>query len=170
MLHKFFILIGLILVSLFPASAQIFEYIDMDNGLGSRRVLSIEQGKQYYIWVLTHKGIDRYDGKRFTHYNLFRKEKALNFYPNLNTLHTDSDGTVYEIGKDGFLFRYDERKDSFQLVFDLKQRFPEFKKRPISAIYMDDANRTWFCIDQYIFYTTSQRIRFISLPIRLKEK
>ena len=151
MLHKFFILMGLILASLLPAKAQIFEYIDMDNGLGSRRVLSIEQGKQYYIWVLTHKGIDRYDGKRFTHYNLFRKEKALNFYPNLNTLHTDSDGTVYEIGKDGFLFRYDERKDSFQLVFDLKQRFPEFKKRPISAIYMDDANRTWFCIDQYIF-------------------
>ena len=51
MLHKFFILMGLILASLLPAKAQIFEYIDMDNGLSSRRVLSIGQGKQYYIWV-----------------------------------------------------------------------------------------------------------------------
>ena len=32
MLHKFFILMGLILASLLPAKAQIFEYIDMDNG------------------------------------------------------------------------------------------------------------------------------------------
>lgn len=56
MLNKFFILIGMILVSLFPINAQIFKYIGMDNGLSSRRVLSIEQGKQYYIWILTHKG------------------------------------------------------------------------------------------------------------------
>lgn len=150
MLHKFFILMGLILASLLPAKAQIFEYIDMDNGLSSRRVLSIGQGKQYYIWVLTHKGVDRYDGKRFTHYNLCHKGKALNFYPNLNILHTDHNGKVYEIGKDGFLFHYDERKDSFQLAFDLKQRYPELKKRPISAVYMDDTNRVWFCVDQHI--------------------
>ena len=62
MLNKFFILIGMILMSLFPINAQIFKYIGMDNGLSSRRVLSIEQGKQYYIWILTHKGADRYDG------------------------------------------------------------------------------------------------------------
>ena len=62
MLNKFFILIGMMLVSLFPINAQIFKYIGMDNGLSSRRVLSIEQGKQYYIWILTHKGADRYDG------------------------------------------------------------------------------------------------------------
>lgn len=150
MLNKFFILIGMILMSLFPINAQIFKYIGMDNGLSSRRVLSIEQGKQYYIWILTHKGADRYDGKRFTHYNLCREGKALNFYPNLNILHTSQDKTVYEIGKDGFLFRYDERKDSFLLMFDLKQRYPEFKKRPVSAIYMDNTDRIWFCIDQQI--------------------
>ena len=170
MLHKFFIFMGLIWASLLSVNAQIFEYIDMDNGLSSRRVLSIGQGKQYYIWVLTHKGVDRYDGKRFTHYNLFRREKALNFYPNLNALHTDSDGTVYEIGKDGFLFRYDERKDSFQLVFDLKQRFPEFKKRPVSAVYMDDANCAWFCIDQSIllYDMTENRIHRFIHPLKGK--
>ena len=32
MLNKFFILIGMILVSLFPINAQIFKYIGMDNG------------------------------------------------------------------------------------------------------------------------------------------
>ena len=63
MLNKFFILIGMILMSLFPINAQIFKYIGMDNGLSSRRVLSIEQGKQYYIWILTHKGADRYKEK-----------------------------------------------------------------------------------------------------------
>ena len=35
-------------------------------------------------------------------------------------------------------------------MFDLKQRYPEFKKRPVSAIYMDNTDRIWFCIDQQI--------------------
>ena len=91
------LIITCLLLSFFlPLQAQIFEYIDMDNGLSSRRVLSIQQDKQNYIWILTHKGLDRYNGKQFKHYQLHRCNNPLSFYPNLNFLYTDKDSTIWE--------------------------------------------------------------------------
>ncbi len=107
----------LLLSFFFPLQAQIFEYINMENGLSSRRVLSIQQDKQNYIWILTHKGLDRYNGKQFKHYLLRHQKTAISFYPNLNFLYADKDSNIWEAGKDGLIFRYDEPKDSFQLVF-----------------------------------------------------
>lgn len=148
------LIITCLLLSFFlPLQAQIFEYIDMDNGLSSRRVLSIQQDKQNYIWILTHKGLDRYNGKQFKHYQLHRCNNPLSFYPNLNFLYTDKDSTIWEVGKDGFVFRYDEQRDSFQLAFDLRATFPALKKAPISNVYMDSEANIWFCTNQsqYIY-------------------
>lgn len=148
------LIITCLLLSFFlPLQAQIFEYIDMDNGLSSRRVLSIQQDKQNYIWILTHKGLDRYNGKQFKHYQLHRCNNPLSFYPNLNFLYTDKDSTIGEVGKDGFVFRYDEQRDSFQLAFDLRATFPALKKAPISSVYMDTEANIWFCTNQsqYIY-------------------
>lgn len=143
------LIITCLLLSFFlPLQAQIFEYIDMDNGLSSRRVLSIQQDKQNYIWILTHKGLDRYNGKQFKHYQLHRCNNPLSFYPNLNFLYTDKDSTIWEVGKDGFVFRYDEQRDSFQLAFDLRATFPALKKAPISSVYMDSEANIWFCTNQ----------------------
>ena len=77
----------------------------------------------------------------------------LSFYPNLNFLYTDKDSTIWEVGKDGFVFRYDEQRDSFQLAFDLRATFPALKKAPISSVYMDSEANIWFCTNQsqYIY-------------------
>ena len=58
-----------------------------------------------------------------------------------------------EVGKDGFVFRYDEQRDSFQLAFDLRATFPALKKAPISSVYMDSEANIWFCTNQsqYIY-------------------
>ena len=84
------ILTFIILISCISNSySQIYKYIDMKDGLSSRRVLSICQGSQGYMWILTHKGIDRFDGKNFKHYQLKKDGNIVNFYPNLNILSTD---------------------------------------------------------------------------------
>ena len=139
----------LLLSFFFPLQAQIFEYINMENGLSSRRVLSIQQDKQNYMWILTHKGLDRYNGKQFKHYQLNHHKSPLSFYPNLNFLYTDKENNIWEAGKDGLIFRYDEQKDSFQLVFDFKAEFSQLKKMPISNIYMDWENNILCCVNQY---------------------
>lgn len=140
-------------ITLISAYAQIFEYIGIEEGLSSRRVLSIQQDLQGYIWILTHKGIDRYNGKQFTHYPIYNKNKAVSFYPNLNTLKVDEEQTLWEIGKDGLAFCFDKTSDEFQLVFNLKTSFPKTKKEPVTATFMDQERNIWFCIKdhQYIF-------------------
>jgi ligand-binding sensor domain-containing protein/anti-sigma regulatory factor (Ser/Thr protein kinase) len=45
-----------------------FRHIDNTNGLLSNNVLSITQDKQGFIWVGSHKGLQRYDGSGFVKY------------------------------------------------------------------------------------------------------
>lgn len=168
MMHKYLYIICLLLsVTFTQMKAQIFQYIGIEDGLSSRRVLSLQQGEHDYIWILTHKGIDRYNGKQFTHYPLIKKGIAVSCFPNLNTLKTDKDQKLWEIGKDGLVFSFDEAQDSFRLVFDLHQQFPETQNQPITCIYFDEEKNIWFCIEdhQYIYNGTNQKTYKISRKI-----
>ena len=152
------LLIGTGVVVPVPATAQVFEYIGMEDGLCSRRVLSIEQDAQGYMWILTHKGVDRYDGSLFTHYKLRHEEKDIYFYPDLNSLHVDGNNTLWEYGKDGKVFRYNLFKDAFELVFDLYDRRAELRNYPVSSTYFDPSRRIWFhCHEQMVMYDTSSQ-------------
>lgn len=166
-MQKFFITIYFLL-TLLPLRAQIFQYIEMENGLSSRRVLSIQQDPQEYMWILTHKGIDRYDGKQFYHYKLQSSKRVMNFYPDLNTLHIDSDSILWEYGKDGYVFRFNALKDSFQLVFDLHDQYPHLKQTPISTVYFDKKDYIWFCCGNNIirFHTKTKKSQILSENIK----
>lgn len=146
------------LLSIAQSFGQTFKYIGMEDGLSSQRVLSICQGAQDYIWILTHKGVDRYNGKQFNHYILLKEGIPLSFYPDLNTLNVDADRTLWEYGKDGYVFCFNELRDTFQLVFDLRKQFPQLKKQPVTAVYFDSQKRIWFCSKgkQYIYDTQTQ--------------
>ena len=138
-------LLILFFTSLLPINAQIYRYIGTEDGLSSRRVIAIEQSQQEYIWVLTHKGVDRFDGKFFKHYKLKFDNKEVHFYPDLNQLSIDSDNVLWEYGKDGRVFVFDEIKDNFKIRFDLRNTFPGLMEDPIDAVYQDSHGTFWFC-------------------------
>ncbi len=135
---------------------QIYKYIDMKDGLSSRRVLSICQGNQGYMWILTHKGVDRFDGKNFKHYQLNRDKSIVNFYPNLNILSTDGKNSLWETGKDGYVFKYDEMKDSFSMVFDMKKAYPQYTDLPVSAVCLANNEILMTCNNDIIIYNTEK--------------
>lgn len=153
---KLLFLLFLLAMNPFRIQAQIFQYITMEDGLSSRRVFSIRQDEQGYTWILTHKGIDRYDGKRFTFYPLLKEGIPVYAYPNQNMLRTGTDKTLWEIGEDGTAFRYNELKDSFKLAFDLKKSYPETGNSPVSTAHFDDDGKIWFCTGQkqFVYQTT----------------
>ena len=128
----------------------------MKDGLSSRRVLSICQGNQGYMWILTHKGIDRFDGKNFKHYQLKKDGNIVNFYPNLNILSTDGKNRLWETGKDGYVFRYDEMKDSFNMVFDMKKVYPQYTDRPVSAVCIVQDEILMACENDIVIYNTEK--------------
>ena len=79
-MRRILLLICLFVILVTPAVAQLYQYLDTQNGLSSRRVLSIRKDKKGYMWFLTHEGIDRYNGKQYTHYSLTANGKLLNFF------------------------------------------------------------------------------------------
>ena len=166
-MHKSIALLCLFLMNLFTTQAHIFRYINMEDGLSSRRVLSIQQDSQDFIWILTHKGIDRYDGQRIKFYPLMKNGNVTYCYPNQNILKTDSSHTIWEIGEDGLVFRYDELKDSFILAFDLKASFTEINGSPISTTYLDRNGNIWFCSaqKQYIYQSSENKSYPVKNPI-----
>lgn len=167
-MHKFLYILCLLLSVVFTQTeAQIFQYIGIDDGLSSRRVLSLQQSEHDYIWILTHKGIDRYNGKQFTHYPLIKNGIPVSCFPNLNILKTDKDQKLWEIGKDGLVFSLNENKDSFQLVFDLHKQYPETQTVPVTCTYLDEEKNIWFCTEnhQYIYNGDSHKTYKINQKI-----
>ena len=109
------------LLLLFPLTcvAQTYQYLGVEDGLSNRRVYCIQKDRTGYMWFLTHEGIDRYNGKDFKRYKLMDGDTEVNSLLNLNWLYIDRDGVLWEIGKKGKIFRYDEIHDRFELVYKL---------------------------------------------------
>ena len=101
------------------AYGQTYKHIGVEDGLSNRRIYNIQKDHQGYMWFLTHNGIDRYDGKNFKQYRLIDSEIEVNSMLNLSWLYVGVDGTLWEIGKKGRVFRYDAKHDRFQLVYKL---------------------------------------------------
>lgn len=89
--------------------AQTYKYLGVEDGLSNRRIYAIQKGPKGYMWFLTHNGIDRYDGKNFKQYRLIDSEIEVNSMLNLSWLYVGVDGTLWEIGKKGRVFRYDAK-------------------------------------------------------------
>ena len=135
--HFFFFLF---LISSFLAAAQTYNYIGVEDGLSNRRVYAIQKGPKGYMWFLTHDGIDRYNGKEFKHYKLMDGEDEINSMMNLNWLYSDSQGRLWEIGKQGRVFCYESKHDRFQLVYKLPKSETEGLHTPVSYGFIDDNN------------------------------
>ena len=168
-MRRILLLICLFVILVTPAVAQLYQYLDTQNGLSSRRVLSIRKDKKGYMWFLTHEGIDRYNGKQYTHYSLTANGKLLNFFPNLNTLQTDTAGVVWEIGKTGHLFKYNSLQDKFELVCDFASKDKSNSGLPLTASFLDSKdNNILLCTKnkQYLFDIDTHELIQLESPIK----
>lgn len=154
------IMFWLFLLTYSSCFAQNYRYIGVEDGLSSRKVYSVQKDRKGYMWFLTQEGIDRFDGKQFKYYKLVTNNKAMNSFENQNKLYTDTTGTMWEIGKDGQIFKYSRLHDSFQLVYDLKSEQKQ-KDFPIHYSYIDNNNNIWLCTidnEQYIYNIESNKL------------
>lgn len=168
-MRRILLLICLFVILVTPVVAQLYQYLDTQSGLSSRRVLSIRKDKKGYMWFLTHEGIDRYNGKQYTHYNLTAHGKFLNSFPNLNTLQTDTAGVVWEIGKTGHLFRYNSLKDKFELICDFASKDKSNSGLPLTASCLNPKdNSILLCTKnkQYLFDIGTHELIQLESPIK----
>ena len=158
-----------IILYLLPVSVrpQTYKYIGMEDGLSNRQVYAIEKDRKGYMWFLTPEGIDRYNGKEFKHYKLMDGERELNSAINLNWLYLDAEGTLWEIGKKGLVFRYDTRHDRFRLVYRVPEEAGKEHNTPINYGYVDEKGLIWLCTHQtiYLYDSRNNRTRHIRNPL-----
>lgn len=131
--------------------AQNYTYIGVENGLSNRRVYSIEKDEIGYMWFLTHDGIDRFDGRNIKHYKL-GNNRDQNSFVNLNKLHTDSLGNIWEISRAGQIFKYNRIIDKFELIKSLNTNKSD-NDQLFNYTHIDKNNNIWLCTTtrQYIY-------------------
>ncbi|MDR0938950.1 MAG: response regulator [Mediterranea sp.] len=144
----------LLLFVLFPFAhtlGQAYHYLSIEEGLSNRHVYGIQKDSIGYIWFLTQEGIDRFNGKEFTHYKLMDGDVELSPLLNLRWLQIDRDQTMWEIGANGSIFRYDPVYDRFIQVFHPAGE-GEMADLPTSYSlgWVDDNRRIWLCAQKEI--------------------
>ena len=150
----------LFLILLFPliCVAQTYRYLGVEDGLSNRRVYCIQKDKTGYMWFLTHEGIDRYNGKEFKRYKLMDGDAEVNSLLNLNWLYIDQEGVLWEIGKKGKVFRYDQIHDCFSLVYKLPMESFSEQPDPVTYAWLDQNKHIWLCNKDTIFlYNTDTK-------------
>ena len=167
-MKKTILLFILILQGAVSASAQLYRYLDTNQGLSSRRVIAIEKDAKGYMWFLTHEGVDRYNGKQFTHYPLLDKNKPIQQPPNLSHLQVDETGNIWVIGKNGYIFKYNSHQNKYDLVMNFADSLQTTRRLPLTHASIDRNNQLWLCTrnSQYIYQTHNQQIVKLDSPIQ----
>ncbi|MDR0973889.1 MAG: response regulator [Prevotellaceae bacterium] len=120
----------------------------MDSGLNSRKVYQIQKDKKGYMWILTHDGIERYDGKNFKQYNIEITNTTqdtvmiLNSSQDLTWMHVDNEQTLWICGRKGRVFRYNPLIDRFEEAFQVSDSYEEGAV-PVTASFIDKQNHIW---------------------------
>lgn len=151
------LLIGLMaLLFVGKGSAQVYKYLE--EGLSSERIYAIQKDATGYMWLMTHTGLDRFDGTDIRHYQLYKGLYEEGTLPELTYLFVDSRQEVWVVGRHGDIFRYDRYADRFLWVYHVPCDNRMQSINPISCCYMDDADNVWMCNNThiYIYHTRLQ--------------
>ena len=167
MIKKTFLYIIFILSGAFSASAHYYRYLGTDEGLSSRKVISIEKDMKGYMWFLTQEGIDRYNGKHFTHYKFTTDNKYIQQFPHLNRLGIDPEGNIWISGNDGYVFSYNPMLDQYDLKLNFADTLQIFNHLPLVYTHLDKYN-LWLCTKnaQYLYQTNDGKITLLDSNIQ----
>lgn len=166
-MKKTVLLFILVFLGAVSVSAQLYRYLGTNQGLSSRRVIAIEKDSKGYMWFLTQEGVDRYNGKQYTHYSLTNGNRKQQLLPNLNKLQIDSLGNIWVLGKDGCMYQYNSIQDNYELIINIADSLQTTRRLPLTHTSIDHNNRLWLCTKnaQYIYHIPSRQLKKLDSPI-----
>ena len=167
-MRKVLLTIIILLLGAFSASAQLYRYLDTKQGLSSQRVIAVEKDQKGYMWFLTQEGVDRYNGKQFTNYILSDGNRPVLHFPNLSQLHIDNQDDIWVTGKNGFIFKYNQMLDKYDLVMNFADSLKTKRRLPLTHTSIDRQNNLWLCTRnaQYIYRTATKQVVKLETPIK----
>ena len=93
-----------------------FRSLSVDQGLSQNTILSIAQDSIGYIWFNTEDGLNKYDGREFTYYDLQSNALKREVKYISGELFVDKLGELWVVSNSGKLNRYQQNNDSFHEI------------------------------------------------------
>ncbi|KAB1067281.1 response regulator [Tamlana haliotis] len=107
-----------------------FRALTIEEGLSQNCVLSIAQDSIGYLWLATQDGLNKYDGRKFTHYDKQFENITRTTFSKLGKVHIDKQNNLWIITYNGQLERYNQKTDDFS---------PIKTPYPICSLFQDEA-------------------------------
>ncbi len=93
----------------------VYQHLDREDGLASSIVLAILQDSQGYMWFGTDNGLQRYDGRQFTHYRFELNNPNSLASDIVEALLQDGQGNLW-IASPGFVTRFSVQQHTFHRI------------------------------------------------------
>lgn len=116
---KLFFLCLLIPVSLlFAQESKQFSFrsVTVNEGLSQNSVVSITQDSIGYMWFATQDGLNKYDGRDFTHFNKQYQDVTRSNYTQLGQLLSDSYGDLWSYSSNEIIEKYNYTSKVFDSI------------------------------------------------------
>ena len=98
-----------------------FRELTVKQGLSQNSVVSIAQDSTGFMWFATQDGLNKYDGKDFTHYDRQFEDITRSSFSKLGKIYVDRDGKLWIIPNTGILEKYDIANDTFSQALDIQK-------------------------------------------------
>lgn len=141
------ILLILLMIQGMLCHAVICKRISGDTETDNRSVFQIRKDLCGYMWFLTYKGVNRYDGTRLKQYGLHRNNGSTDVCTASYKLCTDSQKEIWLLSDDGDIWTYNRTCDRFEEYMDIE------KETEGSTVVMciDDEDNAWFCGEKELY-------------------
>jgi len=106
-----------------------FRELTVSQGLSQNSVVSIAQDSLGFMWFATQDGLNKYDGREFTHYNIQFEDVTRPSFSKLGKIYTDKFGILWVISNSGILQKYDSTTDSFKTFNRFKNSSVVFQNK-----------------------------------------
>ncbi|MDN3666815.1 two-component regulator propeller domain-containing protein [Algibacter miyuki] len=93
-----------------------FKTLTIHDGLSQNSVISIAQDSIGYLWLATQDGLNKYDGRNFTHYNKQFEDITRATFSKLGKIYIDKQNRLWIISHSGKLERYHPETDDFSSI------------------------------------------------------
>lgn len=129
--------------------------VNTAQGLSSDRVYSIVQADDGAMWISTKRGVDRYNGRIVTGYQLSTDKIFSDASGGRNIkLLKDEHQQIYAYDNKGKLYVYNRQKDAFDLIYDLFLIFRESVW--VNEIIIDKNGTFWIAMNKGVYIIPSQ--------------
>ncbi|MEH6765367.1 MAG: two-component regulator propeller domain-containing protein [Aequorivita antarctica] len=96
-----------------------FRELTVAQGLSQNSVVNIAQDSTGYMWFATQDGLNKYDGRDFTHYDIQFEDVTRPTYSKLGKIYVGKTGQLWIVSNSGKLEKYNQEDNSFKPILNI---------------------------------------------------